>query len=75
MRSVLVLGLLVATCAAAGAVSLHHSNARHHASVRHAYGAIPRFVVAPGRAIDPRFPPVLQDQTPSYDDPSKLGGP
>jgi hypothetical protein len=24
--------------------------------------------------VDPRFPPVLQDQTPSYNDPSKFGG-
>ena len=74
MRSVLALGLLIALCASANAATVHHSKSRHHVSVRHAYGMVPRFVVRPSQGFDPRFPPVLQDQTPSYNDPSKFGG-
>jgi hypothetical protein len=61
MRSVLALGLLVALCASADAAKVHHSKPRH-------------VIVRPSQGEDPRFPPVLQDQTPSYDDPSKFGG-
>jgi hypothetical protein len=61
MRSVLALGLLIALCASANAARVHHSKPRH-------------VIVRPSQAVDPRFPPVLQDQTPSYDDPSKFGG-
>lgn len=70
MRSVLALGLLIALCASANAGRVHHSKPRHvivHPSFS------PSF--RPSQGIDPRFPPVLQDQTPSYDDPSKFGGP
>ncbi|HZR88985.1 MAG TPA: hypothetical protein VFB02_19425 [Bradyrhizobium sp.] len=74
MRYVVVLGLLAGMCASADAATVHHSNPRHHASVRRAYGAVPAFVAPPSQRFDPRFPPVLQDQTPSYNDPSKLGG-
>ena len=61
MRSVLTLGLLIALCASADAKTAHHSKPRH-------------VIVRPSQVVDPRFPPVLQDQTPSYDDPSKFGG-
>jgi hypothetical protein len=61
MRAVLALGMLVALCASADAATVHHSKPRH-VIVRHS------------QSVDPRFPPVLQDQTPSYDDPSKFGG-
>ena len=60
-RSVLALGLLIALCASANAARVHHSKPRH-------------VIVRPSQGVDPRFPPVLQDQTPSYDDPSKFGG-
>ena len=60
MRSVLALGLLIALCASANAARVHHFKPRH-------------VIVRPSQAVDPRFPPVLQDQTPSYDDPSKRG--
>jgi len=59
-RSVLALGLLIALCASADAARVHHSKPRH-------------VIVRPSQGVDPRFPPVLQDQTPSYDDPSKRG--
>ncbi len=69
MRSVLALGLFMALCTSAGAATVHHSRPRHHVSVyhafRHAYGMMPRLVVPPR---------VYYDDTPSYDDPSKLGG-
>ena len=61
MRSVLALGLLIALCTSANAARVHHSKPRH-------------VIVRPSQGVDPRFPPVLQDQTPSYDDPSKFGG-
>jgi hypothetical protein len=61
MRSVLALGLLIALCASANAARVHHSKPRH-------------VIVRPSQSVDPRFPPVLQDQTPSYNDPSKFGG-
>jgi hypothetical protein len=61
MRSVLVLGVFIALCASADAAKVHHAKPRH-VIVRHT------------QPVDPRFPPVLEDQTPSYDDPSKFGG-
>ena len=62
MRFILVLGLLIALSATASAAKVHHSKPQH---------VIARHV----QAVDPRFPPVLQDQTPSYNDPSKFGSP
>jgi hypothetical protein len=61
MRSVLALGLLIALCASADAARMHHAKPR-------------QVTVRPVQSPDPRDPPVLQDQTPSYDDPSKFGG-
>jgi hypothetical protein len=61
MRSVLALSLLIALCAPANAARVHHAKPRH-------------VIVRPVQSPDPRDPPVLQDQTPSYDDPSKFGG-
>jgi hypothetical protein len=62
MRSVLAFGLSIALCASADAAArVHHAKPRH-------------VIARPSQAVDPRFPPVLQDQTPRYDDPSKFGG-
>jgi hypothetical protein len=61
MRSVLALTLLIALGVSANAARVHHSKPQH-------------VIVRPSRGEDPRFPPVLQDQTSSYDDPSKFGG-
>jgi hypothetical protein len=61
MRSVLALSLLIAFGASATAARVHHAKPRH-------------VITRPSQAVDPRFPPVLQDQTPRYDDPSKFGG-
>jgi hypothetical protein len=69
MRSAFALGLLITLCASADAATVHrskpptvHLRTRQHVIVR------------PSQGVGPRFPPVLQDQTPSYDDPSKFGG-
>jgi len=70
MRSVLTLGLLVVLCASANAATAHHSKPRHAI-------VSPSLVGAPPSGFAPRsavWPPVLQDQTPSYNDPSKFGG-
>ena len=76
MRSVstfvLVLGLLTAVYASAHAAALHHAKPRH-ANVYRNRNAMPNYA-APATNVDPRFPPVLEDQTPAYDDPSKFGG-
>jgi hypothetical protein len=61
MRFVLAMGLLVSFCAWADAATVRHFKPRH-------------VIVRPSQSVDPRFPPVLQDQTPSYNDPSKFGG-
>ena len=62
MRAILALGLLIAFCASANAAKVHHAKPRH-------------VIVRPvPERIDPNHPPVLQDQTPSYNDPSKFGG-
>jgi hypothetical protein len=61
MRSVLALSLLIVLCASADAAArVHHATPRH-------------VMVRPSEPVDPRFPPVLEDQTPRYDDPSKFG--
>ena len=65
MRYALALSLLVAFSASAEAAKLHYAKPRH-LILRASPDVEPR--------IDPRFPPVLQDQTPSYNDPSKFGG-
>jgi hypothetical protein len=60
MRSVLAFGLFIALCASANAARVHHAKPRH-------------ITVRSSQGVNPRFTPVLQDQTPSYD-PSKFGG-
>jgi hypothetical protein len=66
----LALGLF-ASFTSASAAKEHHHRPRH-AVLRHAYGYIdpPRFVAAPRVVV----PPIIEDQTPSYNDPSKWGG-
>ncbi|MET3841718.1 hypothetical protein [Bradyrhizobium sp. OAE829] len=62
MRFILALGLLIAFSASASAAKkVHHAKQRH-------------VIVRAVQPVDPRFPPVLMDQTPRYDDPSKFGG-
>jgi hypothetical protein len=61
MRFVLALSLSIALCASADAAKVHRAKPRH-------------VIAPPSQPVDPRFPPVLQDQTPRYDDPSKFGG-
>lgn len=56
MRFVIALGLFMAVCASADAATVHHSNPRHHAIVRHAvhaYDMVPRFGVRPSQAVIP----------------------
>jgi hypothetical protein len=65
MRYVLALSLLIAFYTSADAARVHHAKPRH-LILRVSPEVEPR--------VDPRFPPVLQDQTPSYNDPSKFGG-
>jgi len=61
MRAIIALGVLIALCTSADAARVHHAKPL-------------QAVVRSSPPVDPRFPPVLQDQTPSYNDPSKYGG-
>jgi hypothetical protein len=78
----LALGLLITLCASGQAAALHHAKARQGSvhrsqdmirSFNRSQDAVPGFA-GPARAGKPVWPPVLEDQTPSYDDPSKFGG-
>lgn len=69
----LLLGLLVAQCASAIAAPAHHHARWRHALASSSRAMIPAFA-GPARGINPNHPPVLEDQTPSYDDPSRQGG-
>ncbi len=73
MRSLFGLTLLIAlgVAADAAAVQHHHPRARHHRFLRP--GGASSFDAIPGRRYAPPAPPIFHDQTPSYDDPSKLG--
>jgi hypothetical protein len=67
--SVLALGLLTSFTSATAAKEHHHRS--RHAALRHAYDyEPPRFVTEPRVVV----PPIIEDQTPSYNDPSKWGG-
>ena len=69
---VLALGLSIGVFASAQAAALHHAKPRH--STVHRNRDPLRSFAAPVTPIDPLHPPVLEDQTPAYDDPSKFGG-
>jgi hypothetical protein len=86
MRSILTfilaLGLSIILCASGEAAVLHHARARHLTvhrsqdvirSFNRSQDAVPGFA-DPARTGKAIWPPVLEDQTPSYDDPSKFGG-
>jgi hypothetical protein len=72
MRYVLALGLLMISYTSSNAASVHHSRAHHHVVIRPAWTS--SFAAVPG-AYAPLRPPVHYDDTPSYNDPSKFGGP
>ena len=72
MRPALALGLLLAFCTSAGAARLHNARAER-AIVLPRQTLEPHFA-RPRQSPNPKDPPVLMDQTPDYDDPSKFGG-
>jgi hypothetical protein len=72
MRYVLALGLLPILWASCNAASVHHSRTHHHIVIRP--GSTSSFAAVPGAYAPPR-PPVHYDDTPSYNDPPKFGGP
>ena len=72
MRTVLTLALFLSLCAAANAAKLHDGRPRQ-ADVYPGQTVEPRFA-HPRQSPNPKDPPVLRDQTPSYNDPSKYGG-
>jgi hypothetical protein len=72
MRTALALSLCLAFCAHADAAKLQHAKPQH-AIARSGQAPEPRFG-RPRQSANPNDPPVLMDQTPSYDDPSKFGG-
>src|SRR6266480_1406968 len=64
--------LLVILCASSNAATVRHSGAHHHIVIRPGWTS--SFAAVPG-AYAPRRAPVHYDDTPSYNDPSKFGGP
>ncbi len=70
MRNFLALTLLITFSASAGAATLHHYRTHHHVILRP--GLNSSFAAVPGWAYP--APPVQDDDTPSYNDLSKLGG-
>ena len=73
MRSFLALSLLMILCASASAATVHHTIRRHHVIVRPSQGF--KGYAVPGWAYAAPPPAVHYDDTPSYNDPSKFGGP
>jgi hypothetical protein len=61
--SVLIVSLLIVPSASAYATKGHHPESRH-VDLRHSHAEARRVVV----------PPIVFDDTPSYNDPSKWGG-
>ncbi len=74
MRFVLILSLVVAQCASAIAAPAHHHPMRRHVFPAASRAMMPPFAAPAQNGIDPTHPPVLEDQTPSPNDPSKFGG-
>lgn len=72
MRSVLTLVLLIALSASADAAMAHHSRAHHHVAL--SAGVASSFAAVRGATYSRYWPPIHYNDTPSYDDPSKLGG-
>ena len=73
MRSILVLGLLIAvSSASAQAATAHHHYTRHHVFM--SPGVASSFDAVPGWAYEPPLPAVRYEGAPSYNDPSKSGG-
>jgi hypothetical protein len=71
MRSVLVLGLLIAVSASAQAATTHHYYTRHHVFISPRVAS--SFNAVSGWAYEPR-PAIRYNGVPSYNDPSKYGG-
>jgi hypothetical protein len=72
MRSALALGLLIVLCASANAARLHHSGPQH-VFVRPSEDMIPSPDMIPAFG-SPEWARLHREDTPCYDDPSKLGG-
>jgi hypothetical protein len=72
MRSVLVLGLLIAASASAQAATAHQHYTRHHVFISPRVAS--SFDAVPGWAYKPPPPAIRYHEVPSYNDPSKFGG-
>jgi hypothetical protein len=66
MRSLLVLGLLIALGGSTNAATVHHPGKHQLVSVRHSHVFRHSFGLV--------VPPVHYDDAPGYNDPSKWGG-
>lgn len=74
MRFMLVLGLLIAQCVSSVAAPVRHHARRRYVFPGESRAMMPDFAAPARNGIDPNHPPVLEDQTPRYDDPSRQGG-
>ena len=73
MRPFVALSLSMILCASASAATVHHPIPRHQVIGRPSQGF--QGYDVPGWAYAAPLPTVHYDDTPSYDDPSKFGGP
>ncbi len=74
MRSLMTLGFLISLTACAGAAPMHAMHARHRVVAHHGRVVSLGDFVIPREAYASAPPQIRYDDTPSYDDPSKLGG-
>ena len=74
MRSLLTLGLLISLTAYASAATIHGPHTRHRAVAHHGQVVSSGDFVVPREAYAAPRPPIYYNDTPSYNDPSKLGG-
>ncbi|MGY4350201.1 hypothetical protein ACVWXM_006694 [Bradyrhizobium sp. GM7.3] len=74
MRSLLTVGFMILLTACASAAPIHSTHARHRGESHHGpVVSLGNFVIPRGVYAGPR-PPIYNNDTPSYNDPSKFGG-
>ncbi|WP_164988427.1 hypothetical protein [Bradyrhizobium betae] len=74
MRSLLTVGFLISLTACASAAPIHGKHGRHRPVAHHGPVVSLGDYVIPRAAYAGSRPPVYDDDTPSYNDPSKFGG-
>jgi hypothetical protein len=74
MRTLLAVGFLISLTACASAAPLHGTHTRHRVVTHHGQTVSLGDFAVPRESYAAARPQTYYDDTPSYDDPSKLGG-